>query len=312
MIGEIAKMAAPNSPPKAPNPSSDDNVKSQDYSTLSTQLDTIPRPSDEHWDLFSVSALAAVKMLAEATQTLSDFMGDIPPTPPASRPTTPRRLAPTTPPAQTHQCPMSPISPVSPTPLNGSSITPVSMPSPEAHRDEPTVPLVEVGADAQEIALQQIAISRRFYLKSVPPFSLTDYLLRIHQYCPHSPGVYLAAATYVHRLCVSEVLVPATSKTVHRVTLAAIRIASKVLEDNKWSQDRISKVGGVSRKELQRLEISLCYLLNFELFINEEEIRKRMFMLQQAARQTMSVKRRLSDGFKMKLAIRPMTKVAAQ
>ena len=305
-------MEAPASPPKAPNPSSDDNVKPQDYSAASTQLDTVPRLHDEHWDIFSVSALAAVKMLAEATQTLSDFMGDIPPTPPASRPATPKHLEPTTPPARAHQFPLSPISPISPTPLNGFSITPVSMPSPEAHRDEPTVPPVEVGADAEEIALQQVAISRRFYLKSVPPFSLTDYLLRIHQYCPHSPGVYLAAATYVHRLCVSEVLVPATSKTVHRVTLAAIRIASKVLEDNKWSQDRISKVGGVSRKELQRLEISLCFLLNFELFISEEEIRKRMFLLQQAARQSSSVKRRLSDGFKMKLAIRPMAKLDGQ
>lgn len=311
---DVHRTEAPGSPPKAPNPSSDDNVNPQDYSVPSSQLDTVLRLTDEHWDIFSVSALAAVKMLAEATQTLSDFMDDIPPTPPASRPTTPKRFDPVTPPGHTHQYPLSPVSPTSPTPTAyaGSSVTPVAMPSPEAHRDEPIVPPVEVGADAQDIAYQQAMISRRFYLKTIPPFSLTDYLLRIHKYCPHSPGVYLAAATYVQRLCVSEVLVPATSKTVHRITLAAIRIASKVLEDNKWSQDRISKVGGVSQKELQRLEISLCYLLSFDLFVNEAEIQKRMFMLQQAARQTMSVKRRLSNGFRMKLSIRPKAELVAQ
>jgi len=184
------------------------------------------------------------------------------------------------------------------------------MPSPEAHRDEPVVPPVEADADKEAVSLQQAAISRRFYLKTVPPFSLSEYLLRLHQYCPHSAGVYLAAATYIHRLSVADLLVPATSKTVHRLTLTAIRVASKVLEDNKWSQDRISKLGGVSRKELQRLEISMCYLLNFELFTREEDMRRRTFLLQQAARQSMSVKRRLSDGFRMRLAMRSKVVVA--
>ncbi|GAB7339801.1 hypothetical protein MBLNU457_6350t1 [Dothideomycetes sp. NU457] len=306
--------AAHASPPKAPNPSTDavrPHVGAQHHTTLSDEPLTI---RDEDWDIYSISGLAAVKMLAEAMQTMSDFMGDIPPTPPASRPTTPKkREAAITPPCHNPQSfPLSPVSPVSPTSNHGSSIAPVSMPSPEAHRDEPTAPDVQVDADLESITFQRNIISRRFFLKTVPPFNLTDYLLRIHKFCPHSPGVYLAAASYIQRLALAEMLVPATSKTVHRLALAAIRIASKVLEDNKWSQERIAKVGGISNKELYRLEISLCYLLDFNLFVSPDAVQKGMFLLQQAARQSRNVKRRLSDGFRMKLSFRPkMTELTA-
>jgi len=308
--------AAPRSLPKAPNPSTDATARPHvgcDSSTLSDEPLTI---RDEDWDIYSVSGLAAVKMLADTMQTMSEFMGDIPPTPPASRPTTPKKRDPvTTPPHYSHQeFPLSPISPVSPTANHASSITPVHMPSPEAHRDEPTAPVVEADADLESITFQRAIISRRFFLKTVPPFSLTDYLLRIHKFCPHSPGVYLAAAAYIHRLAITDMLVPATSKTVHRLALAAIRIASKVLEDNKWSQERIAKVGGISNKELYRLEISLCYLLDFNLFVSPEAVKRSMFALQQAARQSRNIKRRLSDGFRMKLSFRPkaMELTAAQ
>ena len=132
--------------------------------------------------------------------------------------------------------------------------------------------------------------------------------MRLHKYCPHSPGVYLAAAAYIHRLCVADPIVPATSKTVHRLTLTAIRVASKVLDDNKWSQDRIAKVGGTSRKELQNLEVNLCFLLDFELFVTGEELAQRMFWLQQAARRGMSrFGRRLGEGFKTGIPVRQKT-----
>lgn len=260
---------------------------------------------DANWDIYSVSALSAVRMLIDALQSLSNITGDIPPTPPVSRPTTPKSnnaINENLPPgAQPGPSPASPVSPVSPHTTCSQGFPNVPIGSPEAHHNEPMPSIDDVGANAEAIIVQHAAISRRFYLKAVPPFSISDYLLRLHQYCPHSPGVYLAASAYVHRLSVEETLVPATPKTVHRLALAAIRVASKAFEDNKWSQDRVSKVGGVSRKELKNLEVNLCFLLGFDLFIREEELRRRMFLLQQAARQGMSLRRKLSDGFSLRL-----------
>lgn len=44
----------------------------------------------------------------------------------------------------------------------------------------------------------------------------------------------------------------------------------KALEDLSYPHSRFSKVGGVSESELARLEISFCFLTNFELTTTKE------------------------------------------
>ena len=46
----------------------------------------------------------------------------------------------------------------------------------------------------------------------------------------------------------------------------------KALEDLNYPHSRFAKTGGVSESELARLEISFCFLANFELHINEEAL----------------------------------------
>ncbi|KAF2223875.1 cyclin-domain-containing protein [Elsinoe ampelina] len=292
--------------PKAPNPCADARLEAEEKAQGTA--DSMLVVDGEEWDFALATATGAVKLLITAVSALAEITGDVPPTPPASRPTTPSEKA-----FESKQekrseprYPMSPVSPVSPASNNGTAILPVAMPSPEAHRDEP-IPEVGVGAQAETRVIQQMAISRRFFLKTVPPFTLSQYLLRLHQYCPHSPGVYLTAAAYVHRLCVTDTLVPATNKTIHRVCLAAIRVASKALEDHKWSQDRVAKVGGVSRKELKSLEVNLCFLLDFDLFVREAELKRRVYELQEAAKQGISIKKRLSISFGSRLPVRTIS-----
>jgi hypothetical protein len=268
--------------------------------------------NDEDWDLYSVSGVAAVQMLAQALQSLANITGDVVCTASVYKrqqqsrktsacSTTTEDSDSLTPPAHTPQLVDSPTL----APHNCVPVVPIG--SPEAQRDELIAPPNEPSAeedkeDAQ--ALQHAAVSRRFFLKTAPPFSIADYLLRIHKFSPHSPGVYLAAAAYIHRLCVVETLVPATPRTVHRLALAAIRIASKVLEDNKWTQERIARLGGISTTELRKLEISFCYLLNFDLFLRPEDLQRSMWLLQSTARQGLSMRRRLSEGFVMRLPSR--------
>lgn len=288
--------------PHAPNPNTEDILRTANDGTEAhdpcQKSDIVPCLKDEHWNLESITGLAAVKMLIESVQSLADATGFVEPASPAQQATTPKKsdtLGPyVTPPHNsarfTDSLPVSPISPIAS--LNGHSNvpSPVAMPSPEALRDEALPPIQTYGPQQtptkDSLVRQQAAISRRFFLKTTPPFTLTEYLMRLHTYCPHSPAVYLAAAAYIHRLAVVEGLVPCTAKTIHRLTLTSIRIASKALEDNKWTQDRIAKVGGVSRKELRSLEINLCYLLDFELFVREGEMRRTMFLLQQRTKRT--------------------------
>nr|POE87724.1 cyclin-u2-1 [Quercus suber]POF00899.1 cyclin-u2-1 [Quercus suber] len=275
--GEVLSSAGP--PPPPPEPRANGDVSLCDAHT--SRSDEPLSLTNKEWDINIVSGKATLHMLIGALQALADSTGDVPPTPPVSRPVTPVIPRRTSSPDAAHVMVIG---------------------SPEAHPHEPIA--LEVGEHAEDLDLQRVAIARRFFSKVAPGVSLSDYLLRLHKYCPHSPGVYLAAAAYIHRLAVTERMVPATHRTIHRLSLASIRIAAKALEDNKWTQERMAGVGGVSRTQLMNLEITLCFLLDFDLGVDCTSLAKGMFELQQAARQGSRARSLLQDNFKLRLPVR--------
>lgn len=146
--------------------------------------------------------------------------------------------------------------------------------------DAPQTPYI-IGANAEPINVQHSAITRKFYSKKPPPISLEDYLMRIHQYCPMSTAVYLAASYYIHKLAFIELAIPVTRRNSHRLILAALRISMKALEDLCYPHHRFAKVGGVSESELARLEISFCFLMGFELGTKNEVLRAHALRLRE-------------------------------
>jgi hypothetical protein len=142
-------------------------------------------------------------------------------------------------------------------------------------------PYIVIGANAEPLNLQHSAITRKFYSKQSPPISLEDYLMRIHKFCPMSTAVYLATSVYIHRLAVEERAIPVTRRNSHRLLLAGLRVAMKALEDQSYPHRRFSKVGGVSESELSRLEISFCFLTNFELRATKEVLLKQALSLKE-------------------------------
>nr|POE54464.1 cyclin-u2-1 [Quercus suber] len=275
--GEASSSARPPPPPPEPRANGDQSLHDACLSKSDEPLNL----ASEEWDINAVSGKATLHMLIRAVQALADTTGDVPPTPPVSRPRTPVVPRRTSSPDAAHVMVIG---------------------SPEAHPHEPIA--LEVGEHAEDLELQRIAIARRFFSKVAPGVSLSDYLLRLHRFCPHSPGVYLAAAVYIHRLCVTDRIVPVTNRTIHRLSLASIRIAAKALEDNKWMQERMAGVGGVSRTQLMNLEITLCFLLDFDLGVDCASLAKGIFGLQQAAKQGGRARTLPQDNFKLRLPLK--------
>ena len=89
-----------------------------------------------------------------------------------------------------------------------------------------------------------------------------------------STAVYLATSLYINRLAVVERAIPVTPRNVHRLLLAGLRVAMKALEDLSYPHSRFAKVGGVSEVELGRLEITFCFLTNFELKVDSEMLQE--------------------------------------
>ncbi|KAH6624047.1 cyclin-domain-containing protein [Chaetomium sp. MPI-SDFR-AT-0129] len=144
-------------------------------------------------------------------------------------------------------------------------------------------PYIIVGDNSQPLNQQHSAITRKFYCRIPPPISITDYLLRVHRYCPMSTGVYLAASLYIHRLAVLERAIVVTKRNAHRLLLAGLRVAMKALEDLSYPHGRFARVGGVSEKELARLEISFCFLTGFELAVSGGMLTRHWDLLRRGA-----------------------------
>jgi hypothetical protein len=228
------------SPPAPPNPNTGQHPLPFD-TTFDHLSDETLLIRHPRSDITTLSALGALRTLQVALGTLVDSASELPSTPPVSRPATP---------------------------------------TPDRTVGAKASGTPYVGADADPPHVQRASIARRFYAKTAPPFSISAYASRQHQYCPRSPGVYFAAACYVARICLVESLLPVNNRTVHRLFLACTRIAEKSLEDRIWSQERVAQVGGVSRTQMLNLEIAVCFLLDFELGINMEQVASGMFMLQ--------------------------------
>ncbi|EKV10711.1 Cyclin-dependent protein kinase complex component, putative [Penicillium digitatum PHI26] len=121
-----------------------------------------------------------------------------------------------------------------------------------------------------EEAIQMAILAKKFLSKKVPPIPLNEYLLRLHRYCPMSTAVYLAASVYIYKMTLVENVLRVLPKNMHRLVLAGVWVASKALEDLSYPHSRVAKVGGVSEQELSKLEISFCFLADFELRVDAQ------------------------------------------
>lgn len=279
-------LEQPQNQPRKPNPSADPAVI-PDIASLTLLADGTTPPADAELDASTLTPLAALKILNRSVQALVDLTGDVPPTPPISRPTTPslKELREGLNPVFSSidgsrgSRPATPPSNIPPDDLRGPYFSRIPIGSPEAHASEPT----GLTYGNEPLRVQHEAISRKFFSKKPPPISVHDYLVRLHRYCPMSTGVYLAACTYIYRLAVEDRTVPVTIRTVHRLLLAALRVAMKALEDLSYPHQRFAGVGGVNERELAKLEIALCYLLDFELQVDNKKLEDKTKALQRIA-----------------------------
>lgn len=127
--------------------------------------------------------------------------------------------------------------------------------------------------------VQHHVLAKRFYSKKAPPISLEQYLQRLHKYCPMSTAVYLAASIYITRMVDIERTLAVTPRNVHRLVLAGLRVAMKALEDLSYPHSRFARVGGVTERELTRLEITFCFLTDFGLRMDSRALMRQLTLL---------------------------------
>lgn len=108
-----------------------------------------------------------------------------------------------------------------------------------------------------------------FHSKNPASVSLNDYVERILKYTHIEESTLIIALIYIDRLCEKQNLI-LTDSNIHRITYTAIILAVKYNEDDYYSNNYYSKVGGVSITELNALELEFVKLIKYSLFIKRE------------------------------------------
>ncbi|PGH14808.1 hypothetical protein AJ79_02824 [Helicocarpus griseus UAMH5409] len=199
--------------------------------------DAKPISLSQYEEVFSISPESALKMLCAHVDRLARLTGDVP----------------------------------SSTPVGENIVAPLT--TDESRLDGPRLHANDNAASRNkepEDTVSPILLMKSFYSKRVSPIGLEDYLLRLHQYCPLSTAVYLAASHYITRMAIMEKIIYVTPRNMHRLVLGGLRVAAKMMEDLCYRHRRFAKVGGVTERELARLEINFCFLMDFELKVDVE------------------------------------------
>jgi hypothetical protein len=228
---------------------------------------------DDYSSIFRISATSALRLLCKSVDRLSKSSTKSPLTPPSSPPRTPL----SSPDLKDLDSPGCLID----TPLQNAEHSELAR-TPDDRSSDRGAYLDGSGRSLSDDSIQiekrkqSETLAKKFYSKHAPPTPIDEYLFRMHRFCPLSPAVYLAVGLYLHRLIHIDKILIITPLNVHRLLLAALRVASKALEDLNYPNSRFAKVGGITEREMGRLEISFCFLMGFELKVDEKMLQDQL------------------------------------
>ncbi|AET37930.1 uncharacterized protein Ecym_2180 [Eremothecium cymbalariae DBVPG len=141
-----------------------------------------------------------------------------------------------------------------------------------------------------------------FEMKCPATVTYQQYLDRINTKCMFSALVYRTANCLFQRLTLQrppteavdppqewKVKWPITNAHIHRLIVALIRISNKILEDTVHSHEYFSKVCGISKKLLTKLEVSLILALRTDSLMISSSCLNNSFQLHTALERQISM-----------------------
>ncbi|ESQ49542.1 hypothetical protein EUTSA_v10021509mg [Eutrema salsugineum] len=123
-----------------------------------------------------------------------------------------------------------------------------------------------------------------FHGSREPSMTIHRYTERVHRYARCSPACFVAAFAYILRYLQRPVATRMTRRltllNVHRLLITSILVAAKFLDRKCYNNAYYAKIGGVSTEEMNRLERTFLFDLDFRLNITPEMFEKYCLMLQ--------------------------------
>lgn len=124
---------------------------------------------------------------------------------------------------------------------------------------------IETAVGAEDLPLTP------FDSASIPALHVNRYIMRLGRHFGCSRTCFVMALMFIDRVvarCPGSVAV--SQRNVHRLYLASLMVAAKFWDDDYFPNAHYAKCGGVTLKEMNRLEHFLLRCLRYELYIEPE------------------------------------------
>ncbi len=105
-----------------------------------------------------------------------------------------------------------------------------------------------------------------FYSKNPASITVGGYLERVLKYTHIEESTLIIALIYIDRMCELNSIFLVDSN-IHRVMFTGLLLAIKYNEDDFYTNNYYSKVGGITVKEMNALEYEFMKLLKYSLFV---------------------------------------------
>ena len=112
-------------------------------------------------------------------------------------------------------------------------------------------------------------IIKSFLSKKIPSISIKNFLERICNLTKIENSTLILVLIYIDRICEFNEI-ELNYFNIHKLIIASLIISIKYNEDFFYSNKIYAKICGISREEINKLEIEFLKLLEFNLFVDDE------------------------------------------
>ena len=107
-----------------------------------------------------------------------------------------------------------------------------------------------------------------FNAKELPTITIKNYLYRIQTYSEAEDNTLIFALILIDKICETGSII-LTEYNIHRLLFISILISIKYNEDLVFELDCYSKIAGISKKEIKKLEYEFLTLIKFEVYVQK-------------------------------------------
>jgi len=110
-----------------------------------------------------------------------------------------------------------------------------------------------------------------FHSFYAPRVTLREYVERIVTYAPCTVESFVVSLVYLNRIANFQGALFINAHTIHRLFLTSLLLAAKYCDDVFFNNKHYSRIGGISCKEMNALELEFLFRIKFECNVSAAE-----------------------------------------